>query len=89
MRVGFGEAGAGIIGRNLSMVEGTDATMNLLGNRRKIDAIFGFCDVRQFTDTTECLQVGAQFTNFQMSNSLTFKCRNPQLPGGGHAVRES
>ena len=56
MRVGFGEAGAGIIGRNLSMVEGADATMNLLGNGRKIDAIFGFCDVRQFTDTTECLQ---------------------------------
>lgn len=55
MRVGFGEAGADIIGKNLNLVNGTDA-MNLLGNGRKIHSIFGFCDVRQFTDTTECLQ---------------------------------
>mmetsp|Transcript_37968 Transcript_37968/g.79521 ORF Transcript_37968/g.79521 Transcript_37968/m.79521 type:complete len:864 (-) Transcript_37968:224-2815(-) len=54
MRVGFGEAGADIIGKNLN-ITGTD-TMNLLGNGRKIHSIFGFCDVRQFTDTTECLQ---------------------------------
>eukprot|EP00578_Thalassiosira_sp_NH16_P003983 CAMPEP_0181134474 /NCGR_PEP_ID=MMETSP1071-20121207/32108_1 /TAXON_ID=35127 /ORGANISM="Thalassiosira sp., Strain NH16" /LENGTH=864 /DNA_ID=CAMNT_0023220997 /DNA_START=56 /DNA_END=2647 /DNA_ORIENTATION=- len=55
MRVGFGEAGADIIGKNLNISNGTDA-MNLLGNGRKIHSIFGFCDVRQFTDTTECLQ---------------------------------
>ncbi|KAL9180261.1 hypothetical protein ACHAXT_008231 [Thalassiosira profunda] len=55
MRVGFGEAGADIIGKNLNIRVGTD-TMNLLGNGRKIHSIFGFCDVRQFTDTTECLQ---------------------------------
>lgn len=55
MRVGFGEAGADIIGKNLNITQGTD-TINLLGNGRKIHSIFGFCDVRQFTDTTECLQ---------------------------------
>lgn len=55
MRVGFGEAGADIIGQNLNFSHGTDR-MNLLGNGRKIHSIFGFCDVRQFTDTTECLQ---------------------------------
>jgi len=55
MRVGFGEAGADIIGKNLNFTQGSD-TMNLLGNGRKIHSIFGFCDVRQFTDTTECLQ---------------------------------
>jgi class 3 adenylate cyclase len=55
MRVGFGEAGADIIGQNLNFTHGTDR-MNLLGNGRKIHSIFGFCDVRQFTDTTECLQ---------------------------------
>eukprot|EP01082_Thalassiosira_pseudonana_P013135 g12129.t1 g12129 contig6:1276257-1277974(-) len=55
MRVGFGEAGADIIGKNLNITEGPDA-MNFLGNGRKIHSIFGFCDVRQFTDTTECLQ---------------------------------
>lgn len=55
MRVGFGEAGADIIGQNLNFSNGTDR-MNLLGNGRKIHSIFGFCDVRLFTDTTECLQ---------------------------------
>jgi len=30
--------------------------MNLLGNGTKILSIFGLCDVRNFTDTTECLQ---------------------------------
>lgn len=55
MRVGFGEAGADIIGKNLNFNNGGD-TMNFLGNGRKIYSIFGFCDVRQFTDTTECLQ---------------------------------
>jgi class 3 adenylate cyclase len=55
MRVGFGEAGADIIGKNLNITQGTDA-INLLGTGRKIHSIFGFCDVRQFTDTTECLQ---------------------------------
>ncbi|KAL7552648.1 hypothetical protein ACHAWF_015882 [Thalassiosira exigua] len=56
MRVGFGEAGADIIGKNLNVAHGTADAMNLLGNGRKIHSIFGFCDVRQFTDTTECLQ---------------------------------
>jgi class 3 adenylate cyclase len=55
MRVGFGEAGADIIGKNLNITTGADS-INLLGNGRKIQSIFGFCDVRQFTDTTECLQ---------------------------------
>ncbi len=55
MRVGFGEAGADIIGKSLNFADGNNA-MNILGNGRKIHSIFGFCDVRQFTDTTECLQ---------------------------------
>lgn len=58
MRVGFGEAGAEIIGRNLNMSsdEHGGSSMNLLGNGTKIKSIFGFCDIRNFTDTTECLQ---------------------------------
>jgi class 3 adenylate cyclase len=55
MRVGFGEAGADIIGKNLNITTGTE-NISFLGNGRKIQSIFGFCDVRQFTDTTECLQ---------------------------------
>ena len=54
MRIGFGEAGAEIIGRNLT--NSTSSGMNVLGDGTKIDSIFGFCDIRNFTDTTECLQ---------------------------------
>lgn len=70
MRVGFGEAGAEIIGKNLGHMSSSNATnedmllnstestpINLLvGNGSKIHSIFGFCDIRNFTDTTECLQ---------------------------------
>lgn len=54
MRVGFGEAGASVIAKNLQ--ESTSGKLNLLGSGTMIYSIFGFCDVRQFTDTTECLQ---------------------------------
>ena len=55
MRVGFGEAGADVIGRNMNSGVG-GGKLNLLGKGQKIESIYGFCDVRQFTDTTECLQ---------------------------------
>lgn len=54
MRVGFGEAGAAVIAKNLS--ESAGGRLNLMGAGTMIHSIFGFCDVRQFTDTTECLQ---------------------------------
>lgn len=54
MRVGFGEAGASVIASNLS--DSASGTLNLMGAGTMIESIFGFCDVRQFTDTTECLQ---------------------------------
>jgi class 3 adenylate cyclase len=54
MRVGFGEAGASVIANNLSKSEG--GRLNLIADGLMIRSIFGFCDVRQFTDTTECLQ---------------------------------
>ena len=55
MRVGFGEAGANVIANVLGDSGGE---INLIGegNGRLIHSIFGFCDVRSFTDTTECLQ---------------------------------
>jgi class 3 adenylate cyclase len=57
MKVGFGEAGAAIIAKNLSdSGGGGKGKLNLLGTGTMINSIFGFCDVRQFTDTTECLQ---------------------------------
>ena len=55
MKVGFGEAGASVIAENLKG-GGGDGGLNLMSGGRMIHSIFGFCDVRQFTDTTECLQ---------------------------------
>lgn len=54
MRVGFGEAGASVIAKNLS--NSGDNKLNIMGSGTLIRSIFGFCDVRNFTDTTECLQ---------------------------------
>ena len=57
MRIGFGEAGAQIIAANLR--DSSDDQLNIdniLSSGRGIVAIFGFCDIRNFTDTTECLQ---------------------------------
>ena len=53
MRVGFGQAGAAVIARNL---RGGTGKLNLMAGGTGITSIFGFCDVRNFTDTTECLQ---------------------------------
>lgn len=53
MKIGFGEAGAVVIAKNLG---GGGTKLNLMGGGEMIHSIFGFCDVRQFTDTTECLQ---------------------------------
>ncbi|KAF0707063.1 Aste57867_6668 [Aphanomyces stellatus] len=51
MQVGFGAAGADIIGKNMGAGE-----VDPMLPGKKITAIYGFCDIRQFTDTTECLQ---------------------------------
>ncbi len=48
----FGSAGAEIVGSNI-MSEGD---MNpMIGGKKKC-AIFGFCDIKQFTEVTEVLQ---------------------------------
>eukprot|EP00935_MAST-01C_sp_MAST-1C-sp1_P000748 g748.t1 len=52
LSLGFGEAGAAIIKHNLT----ANAELNPLLPGVKVYAVFGFCDIRRFTDTTECLQ---------------------------------
>eukprot|EP00898_Chlorokybus_atmophyticus_P006946 jgi/Chlat1/7252/Chrsp58S06894 len=52
LAIGFGDAGAEIVGEN--MKNGGD--LNPMVPGKKMVAIFGFCDIRQFTDTTEVLQ---------------------------------
>ena len=54
LAVGFGEAGSEIIASNMS--QGGDVDPMLPG--KKMMAIFGFCDIRNFTDATEVLQQG-------------------------------
>ena len=52
LALGFGEAGSRIIASNIS--NGGDINPMMAGV--KVQAIFGFCDIRNFTDSTEVLQ---------------------------------
>ena len=52
LALGFGEAGARIIQENVA--DSGDLDPMMAGFR--VDAIFGFCDIRNFTDSTEELQ---------------------------------
>ena len=65
MTVGFGEAGTDVIAQCLADHDDTSIVggvgtgslkLNFMRGGVVIRSIFGFCDVRQFTDTTECLQ---------------------------------
>lgn len=52
LALGFGEAGSEIIAHNMSQNSG-DINPMLPGV--KLISIFGFCDIRNFTDATEVL----------------------------------
>lgn len=52
MAVGYGVAGTGIIIRNMGKSKG----MNTDIPGEKVIGIYGFCDIRNFTDATEVLQ---------------------------------
>ncbi|KRX08496.1 Adenylyl cyclase class-3/4/guanylyl cyclase [Pseudocohnilembus persalinus] len=52
LAVGFGEAGSQIIAKNMKKGGAVDPMLP----GQKIMAIFGFCDIRNFTDATEVLQ---------------------------------
>jgi class 3 adenylate cyclase len=52
LSVGFGEAGAEIIANNMKSTGG----INPMLPGKKVAAIFGFCDIRNFTSATEVLQ---------------------------------
>jgi class 3 adenylate cyclase len=61
LNIGFGEAGVEIISRNLRQGHGE---FNPVAKGKKINAIFGFCDIRNFTDLCEVLrQETMVFTN--------------------------
>lgn len=50
--IGLGEAGTGLITQYLSR----EGDVDIMIPGKKMDAIFGFCDIRNFTDATEVLQ---------------------------------
>ena len=60
LKVGFGEAGMGIIASNM----GSGGVFDPVVEGKKIFAIFGFCDIRNFTDCCEVLEEETMiFTN--------------------------
>eukprot|EP00878_Enallax_costatus_P013361 GHUV01013968.1.p1 GENE.GHUV01013968.1~~GHUV01013968.1.p1 ORF type:complete len:1219 (+),score=478.50 GHUV01013968.1:437-4093(+) len=60
LAVGFGDAGAEIIAENIKK----EGDLNPIVPGKKTVAVFGFCDIRRFTDTTEVLQEGVmEFVN--------------------------
>ena len=60
LQVGFGEAGMSIISANM----GTSGVFDPVVEGNKVFAIFGFCDIRNFTDCCEVLEEETMiFTN--------------------------
>ena len=61
LKVGFGEAGMDIIAKNMMSSKGT---FNPVVRGSKVWAVFGFCDIRNFTDCCEVLEEETMiFTN--------------------------
>lgn len=54
LQVGFGGAGSKMISKCLSLTG--DGDLDPLVNGSRMLSIFGFCDIRRFTDATECLR---------------------------------
>ena len=54
LALSFGEAGSEIIGSNVE----NGGELDPMSTGSKVVGIFGFCDIRNFTDTTEELQEG-------------------------------
>lgn len=54
LALGFGEAGSEIVAKN--MKESGEGEINPMIEGKKVMAVYGFCDIRNFTDTTEELE---------------------------------
>jgi class 3 adenylate cyclase len=52
LRIGFGEAGALIIGKNMAAQAGT---LNIMRTGKAVDAVYGFVGIADFAELTECL----------------------------------
>ncbi len=52
LAVGFGEAGTELMAKNIESY----GTLNVMMPGKKVMCIYGFCDIRNFTDATEVLE---------------------------------
>lgn len=82
MKVGFGSAGAEIIRNNLEEVGNKDV-LALSKTGRVHTCIFLFCDIRQFTDATECLQEEV----FVFTNKIAAVVHSMCNAYGGSAIK--
>ncbi|KAF4660247.1 hypothetical protein FOL47_007246 [Perkinsus chesapeaki] len=55
LRVGFGQAGAQIIGKNMSQSSGNSSGLNFMLPGRRVEGVYAYCDIRKFGGTTDCL----------------------------------
>jgi hypothetical protein len=69
LQVGFGDAGAGIIAKNLG-----NTGLNPIVPGKKIYAIYGFCDIRKFNDCTEKLQEQTMIFVNQIAEIVHERC---------------
>lgn len=76
LAVGFGEAGTDLIARNIE----NNGSLNVMIPGKKIMAIYGFCDIRNFTDATEVLE--AQVMVFV--NEIAEICHEVVNQSGGY-----
>jgi class 3 adenylate cyclase len=56
LRIGFGEAGAEIISKNMSVEGGSSQGLDPMIPGKRMYAIFGFCDIHEFDMCTEVLE---------------------------------
>lgn len=54
LALGFGEAGAEIIGENMKCNE--SSRLNAMVPGKRVDAVMAYCDIRNFTEATEVLE---------------------------------
>eukprot|EP00798_Chlamydomonas_sp_ICE-L_P018652 gene18652-25168_t len=98
LAVGYGDAGAEIIAENIRM----DGDINPMVPGKKMVAVFGFCDVRKFTDTTEVLQEEVmEFVNsiahivwklpegFDLRDVNILRTQNNMIPSGSYPTKST
>lgn len=75
LQIAFGEAGSHIISHNIASLDKIDPMVP----GRRVRGIFGFCDVRRFTDCTECFEAEVRSSFLFTRQGLIFQCHDGGL----------